>query len=60
MRARPAVLLIHLMGILEVPLRAIGRPEVSNRRPPGCNRFSQDVLHGLVESLTGALTQLMA
>jgi len=60
MRTRPAVLLIHLMGLLKVALGAIGRAEVSNGRSSGCYRFSQDGLHGLVESLAGCAAKLMA
>jgi len=60
MQARPAVLLIHLMGLLKVAPGAIGRSKVSNGRSSGFNRFAQDGLHGVVEPLAGCTAKLMA
>jgi len=59
MRTRHAVLLIDPMCLLKVPPRAFGSAEVSNRRPSGCDCFSQYFLHGLVESLAGDSSELM-
>ena len=60
MRARASIFLIHLMGFLKVSLGTIGSAEISNRRPPRGNRFPQDALHSLVESVTGGFPKSMA